>query len=59
MGMATMSSRYKDMKVGESLFIPSGSVYKEGASAILYGKRNGKMFRTLTINGGVKIWRIE
>jgi hypothetical protein len=51
--------------VGQSFFVPFASddarkgLSRLSSVAILYGKETGKKFTTRTVEGGVRVWRVE
>ena len=51
---------FHDMEVGDSIFV-EGQAITGGAyqSAGIHGKKYGKRFSGRTVEGGVRIWRVE
>lgn len=50
------------MDIGDSVFFegePGGTQCNASKASIMYGKRTGKKFASRSIDGGVRIWRIE
>lgn len=51
--------------VGQSFFVPFASddarkgLSRLSSVAILHGKETGKKFTTRTVEGGVRVWRVE
>lgn len=55
---------FKDMKVGDSMFyaMPDGAAAKRRRpvhAAYKYGQRSGKRFVSRSVEGGIRIWRVE
>ena len=51
---------FPKMKVGDSFFVEDiMDKHVVRAAAYSYGKYHGKKFRTRTVDGGVRVWRIE
>lgn len=53
---------FKDMKVGDSFFVPEGSNHNLASmrqKAYLAGKHHGMKFSTRYADGGVRVWRIK
>lgn len=53
---------FADMSVGESAFFenqPAGSLSNPSVAAAQWGARNGRKFSARSIDGGVRIWRVE
>lgn len=51
---------FREMVPGDSFFV-AGQTVREGASsaARVFAHRSGRKFRTRTVEGGVRIWRVE
>jgi hypothetical protein len=50
------------MEIGDSIFVPSEKIKTINGprtSAYMHGKKYGKKFRTLSVDGGWRIWRVE
>lgn len=47
------------MAVGDSFFVPEVKVTSVTSSATLAGARMGMKFTCRSVDGGVRIWRIE
>ncbi len=45
------------MEIGDSFFVPKPP-NKVSAVAGLYGKRHGKKFRCITVDGGTRVFRV-
>ena len=51
---------FADMKVGQSVFVDGGKLRgKEHGAARKHGQRHGKRFAVRTVDGGIRIWRVE
>jgi hypothetical protein len=53
-----------DLLVGQSFFVPRISDARRelmtiSGAATRHGKKTGKMFVTRTVEGGVRVWRVE
>lgn len=49
------------MRVGESFFAATediATVPRVRSAACMYGRMNGMKFRTRTVDGGIRVWRI-
>ncbi len=49
------------MKVGESFFAPAddhATIPRVRSAACMYGSMHGMTFRTRTVDGGIRVWRI-
>ena len=48
------------MEVGDSILIPEGikSIKSVQRAASSYGSRHGKTFKSRTVEGGMRIWRV-
>ena len=50
------------MEIGDSIFFPAETtktINGPRAVASMHGKKYGKKFRTLLVDGGFRIWRVE
>ena len=52
---------FGDMQVGDSMLVEGDSDKIDSAKSASRGfcKRHGKKFRTMQVDGGVRIWRVE
>jgi len=52
---------FDEMSVGDSIFIneENGNIKSSRGVASRYGKKTGKVFTTRTVDGGLRIWRVE
>ena len=51
---------FPDMGVGDSLFLPDQTASGPAAvAARLYAKKSGRKICSRSVDGGVRIWRIE
>ena len=50
---------FGQMEVGDSVFIADDGGGRVIAAACEYGKRHNKKFSCRTVDGGVRVWRIE
>lgn len=55
---------FGEMEIGESFFVPFGDDkhiirVRVQTAASYYGKRNNVRFLTRTVDGGVRVWRVE
>ena len=63
-GKAQRKYPLSDLLVGQSFFVPfTSDVRRElmriSGAATRHGKKTGKMFVTRTVEGGVRVWRVE
>jgi hypothetical protein len=48
------------LEIGESFLVPRGADQRVVASMCLYWKKKiGRVFTTRTVDGGIRVWRIE
>lgn len=51
---------FRDMDVGDSIFVKGqklgGGAYQ---SAVIHGNKYGKKFSGRTVEGGIRIWRVQ
>ena len=50
---------FREMKVGDSFFVPDVKIYSFASQASLWGKKLGAKFSCLTVEGGVRVWRVK
>lgn len=52
---------WENMEVGDSFFVPCEGKHKRsvGTYGASRGKRDGRKYRILALEGGVRIWRVE
>lgn len=60
-GGAGSKSKYPwiTMKIGESFFVPDRKIEGFSAQVVNAGKRFGTRYTCRTMNGGVRVWRLE
>lgn len=52
---------FSEMQAGDSIFFPNeslGSLSKPAKAAIAWGGRYGRKFKSRSVDGGVRIWRV-
>lgn len=55
---------FREMEIGDSFLVPGNENKKAlqarvGSAACYYGKRNNSRFVTRSVEGGVRVWRVE
>ena len=50
---------WADMEVGDSFLVPGTSVSRLSPSVCSASRRVGFKFKTRTVEGGVRVWRVE
>jgi len=50
---------WRDMAIGDSFLAPDADIRYMAASAVGARKRLGRRFACRTVEGGVRVWRIE
>lgn len=50
---------FGEMEIGDSFLAPKEKIKGVRAAASEYGKRKSKRFMTRTVEGGVRVWRVE
>lgn len=55
---------FREMEIGDSFLVPGDGDKRQlqariGSAASYYGKRNNKRFVTRSVEGGVRVWRVE
>lgn len=55
---------FPEMEIGDSFLVPGDGDKKVlqarlGSAACYFGKRNSKRFVTRSVEGGVRVWRVE
>jgi hypothetical protein len=49
---------FRDMEVGDSFLVPSGSARQARNAAYMFGARNSVKFKSRAVSGGLRVWRI-
>lgn len=51
---------YNEMEVGDSFFVPGAKISHVTACSTYHARHNpGKRFTARTMEGGVRVWRVE
>jgi hypothetical protein len=46
------------MEIGDSFFVANVAREKVGGAACFAGKKHGRTFKTRTVEGGTRVWRV-
>jgi phenylacetate-coenzyme A ligase PaaK-like adenylate-forming protein len=46
------------MEIGDSFFVANVARQKVGSAAYVAGRVHGRTFKTRTVEGGVRVWRV-
>lgn len=50
---------FREMQVGDSFFVPAVPIGKLAGSASYVQRQTGYKFRLRTVEGGVRVWRVQ
>lgn len=50
---------WKNMNIGDSILVPNLKIGSVASAAGSYGRNHGVRFISRTVEGGVRVWRVE
>lgn len=50
---------FDELEIGDSFLVPNANSHNIAAASYAGARRTGYKFRTKTVDGGVRVWRIK